>query len=556
MSTTAAERDAAADAVLAAREIGRRTGPNGFAKVFVPHLVPGEFSPLHDELNEWHLREGRRPPGAMDAFAAPRGHGKTTDGVEIPGLWHAAYCVRRYVVIASDTYSQAVQRIATITSEVENNALLRAAFPTLRPARDAQGQLVAWRDDELAFACGCRIVAVGAGKSIRGAKAGAQRPDLLLLDDLEDKASVATQEALDARLAWIQRVALGLAGPKRGISALWVGTILKRSALLNLATGAALDEGQKRPAWARPWTPHVFRAELPLSDKIATRVVNLDTCDVDPETGEWDLTTGEYVLDDNGEPIEFDVGLPMWPELSRELLAALRYKLGPLAYAAEYLSDPADLANGILAKPRPAHFLNPDDPPLARIIALPDGRIVPVVELVRAAALDPQYAIETQGSDPDLAAWVVAGQYGALTFLLDAWIGRDRHGQARRVVDAAIEWGCYAAAVESNGAQVMTADEAAQLAAIPVVAMPATEGKVERALGLAARLGDRDKVETCRVFYLPGAEKLVEYLTAFPHGRYKDPVDATVSAVELAARAAGPARDTSTGSGPVMGGAR
>lgn len=513
-------------------------GPLAFGRRYLPHLISGSLSPLHEQLDRWHRRELDHPPGALDAVAAPRGHGKTTAGVEVAALWHAAHCVRRFTVIASDTYSQAVQRIATVSAEVEGNDTLRRLFPHLRPARDTLGSLVAWRDDELAFACGCRILGVGAGKSIRGAKDRERRPDLLLFDDLEDEQSVATDAARAKRLRWITRTALALAGPTRGISALWVGTILSRTALLNAATGAALEHGQTRPDWARPWTPHVYRAERDGTPPLPTPVLDDD---------------GSAVLGNDGEPLTFDIREPLWDELTREDLARIRYRVGPLSYAAEYLADPVDDATALLAPPRPASYVNPDAPPLSRIVRLPSGRIVPVAAMTRAAALDPQYAVPGTGNDPDLAAITVAGQYGPETFLLDCWTGRDRHGQAARLVDVAVRWGCYAAGVEATGAQAVTADAAAADGRVPIVPLPPVGGKVDRALGLAVRLGDRDRPETSRVYVLPDAEPLVPYLTAFPHGRYDDPVDATVYAVELAARATNPAGGSST---PTLGARR
>lgn len=539
----------------------RLEGPLPWATYFLPHLVTGAFSPLHDELNAWHRREVTRGPGTMDAVAAPRGHGKSTAGVEIAALFHAAVCSRRFIVIASDTYDQATQRLATIIDEVENNPRLRAAYPDLRPAVDERGSLVRWRDDDVVFACGCRIMAAGAGKSLRGARKGAQRPDLLLLDDLEDEASVATPAARAKRLRWISRVALGLADPRVGISVLWVGTILSRSALLNDATGAALDEGQDRPEWARSWTPHVFSAEVRGSERRRTVVV----------VEEADEATGKLrnvvVRDSDGKPLAYDVGAPLWSELTRADLARIRFKIGGLSYAAEYLSDPVDDGTTLLAPPRLVRYMNPGHPPLARIVQLPDGRLIPVSAMTRAAALDPQYAKPGQSNDPDLAAIVVAGQYGGDTFLLDSWIGRDRHGQAARLVDMAVSWECYAAGVEAQAAQTVTADAAAQDGRIPIVPItrtaasekPGSGDKTRRALGLAVRLGDKDRPETCRVFALPGAVRdtefgtLVEFLERFPHGRYDDPVDATIDAVELAARAT---TRGEVGSGPRAGGPR
>lgn len=516
----------------------RAEGPGRWARYFTPDLVTGASSPLHDDLNAWHLRETRRPPGAKDAYAAPRGHGKSTAGVEIPALFHAAYCTRRFQIIASDTYAQAVDRLATIIDLVENSPRLRAAFPGLRPRLDAKGQLARWRDDDIELACGCRIMAVGAGKSLRGARQGATRPDLVYLDDLEDESSVATPEALAKRLRWITRVALGLADPRVGISALWVGTILSRSALLNGATGAALDDGQPRPEWARAWTPHVYAAEIRGTEKLPTVVVVEEEVD--------GVVRRVVKRDADGRPLTYQIGKPLWSELTRSDLARARFTLGATSYAAEYLSDPVDDGTAMLAPPRLATWVNPNATPAGRVARLPSGRLVPVASMVRAAALDPQYANPAAGTDPDLAAIVVAGAYGGETFILDAWIGRDRHGQASRLVDLALKWDCYAAGVEAVAAQAVTADQAAQDGRIPIVPLTRSTqngGKTRRALSLAVRLGDKDRPETCRVYVLPDAlassehGTLTEHLARFPHGRYDDPVDATVDAVDLAHRA-------------------
>lgn len=529
----------------------KNAGPMEFARYFLPTLVTGAESELHTELNAWHVRETRRPPGALDAFAAPRGHGKSTAGIEVAALYHVANCTRRLIVIASATWSQSVDRLATIIDAVENNTKLHAAYPDLRPAYDERGQVVRWRDDDVVFACGCRIMAVGAGRAIRGARQGNQRPDLLLLDDLETEESVATEQSLEKRLRWVLRVALGLASPIEGISALWVGTILSRGALMNQVTGAALDEGQERPEWARGWRSHVFSAERRGSAKKPTIVV------VEEEDEETHRVRKVVKRDVTGKPITYMIGAPMWSELTRTDLARIRYTIGAAAYAAEYLSDPVDDGTTMFAPPRRAAYLNPHDPVDARIVQLPGGRIVSVSDMARAAALDPQYS-RSETSDPDLAAIVVAGAYGSETFLLDAWIGRDPHGQASRLVDMAVSWGCYVAGVEAVAAQATTADAAAQDGRVPIIPITRsakTGGKTQRALPLSVRLGDKDKPETCRVWVLPDALKeqpgapagLLEQLARFPHGRYDDAVDATIDAVNLAHRAV-PFGDS--GSGP------
>lgn len=535
MSVRPDARGAAEHAFRRAVELCRTAGPFAFGRLFAPHHLSGPASDLHRDLNAWHAACVAEPPGRMDAYAAPRGHGKSTAGVEIPALWHAAYGHRQFIVIVSNTWTQAVERLSTIVHEIETNAELRAAFPDLRPAIDERGMVVAWRDDDIVLANGVRVIAAGAGKAIRGIKSAEKRPDLLLLDDLEDETSVATGEALAKRLKWINSVALALSGPNAGIDALWVGTILSRRALMNQATGAALDPGADRPEWAKSWRPHVYRAELPGTERREVTVT---------------LRSGaEYTA---------EIGEPMWSSLTREKLATIRGSIGAYSYAAEYNSDPSEDGTAILAPARRAHFLNADAPPLQRIVRTDDGRLVPVASMTRACWLDPQYADPGASNDPDLGAIAVVGQAGPESFILDGWLGRDRHGQAGRLVSMGVRWGCYVGGVEANAAQVLTADAAAASGRLPIVAKASTQGKQERALGLAARLGDRNRqAETCRVHALDAegdVGEILYHLERYPTGRYDDPVDAVVGALGLAT--AGAQSDGGGGSAPLLGGGR
>lgn len=502
------------DPIADRRDAIRDAGPFALAPILVDDASAA--SPLHEHLNAWHLAETRRPPGSREAVAAPRGHGKTTAGVELPAIWHAANCTRRFQVIVSDTADQARERIQAIKAAVEENEQLRELYPRLRPAFD-YGVPGTWRESDLVFACGCRIVGVGAGKSVRGLKHRDRRPDLLYLDDLEDEDSVSTPYQIEKRHRWLMRVALALGDQRRGMSVLWVGTILSRDALLNLATGAALDTGQSRPEWAKAWHPRVFRAEVDGTPRVSTTATILD-----PDTGE------EYTW-------TADVGEPMWSALTREDLVRIRANVGAEAYAAEYMSDPVAAGDGMIDRPRVATVLNPHAPPRQRVIRLESGEVVPVAAMTVAAALDPQTGKPGESADPDLAAIAVVGQYGAFTVLLDSWVGRDRDGQASRVVELGVKWGAYAVAVEATQAQVLIADQAARASALPVVPVKPVEGKEVRALGVATR------ASTGRLYAIPDSgdnAATVDHLVKFPHGRYDDPVDAVVMATKLATRGA------------------
>lgn len=516
------------------RDTIRQQGPNALGPLLVAEGLAAT-SPLHEHLNTWHLTEADTDPGTRHAVAAPRGHGKTTAGVEWPAIWHAGNCTRRFQVIVSDTADQARERIQAIKAAVEENDQLRDTYPRLRPAFD-YGVPGTWREADLVFACGCRIVGVGAGKSVRGLKHRDRRPDLLYLDDLEDEDSVSTEYQIKKRHRWLTRVALALGDQVRGMSALWVGTILSRDALLNLATGAALDEGQQRPEWARSWTPAVFRAELPDSERLEVSATVTD-----------DATGATFTT-------KRTVGEPMWSALTREDLARIAGQIGADAYAAEYMSDPVDAGEGMIARPLPAQVLNPTAPPRQRVIRLGDGAVIPVAAMTVAAALDPQLAREGESADPDLAAIAVVGQYGAHSVILDSWLGRDRDGQAARVVEMGLKWGAYAVGVEATAAQVLISDQAARASALPVVPMKPNDPKKVRALGLSVR------ASTGRVWALPEQgdnSDTIGHLTRFPHGRYDDPVDAVVMALDLALRGSYTTGDAGQGGdGPSVGGTR
>lgn len=519
-----AERGLIPDPMGERRARIRAGGPMLLGELLMPDTVYGARSPLHDFLNDWHLREAAAKPGARTGCAAPRGHGKSTAAVELGALWHAANCTRRFQVIISDTYEQARGRLQAIKNAVETNDELRETYPRLRPSFGSL-EVGTWREADLVFACGCRIVGFGAGTAIRGLKHREARPDLVYLDDLEDEDSVSTAYQIEKRLKWLTRTALALGSPIRGLSVLWVGTILSRDALLNLVTGAALDEGQTRPAWAQMWSPSVYRAEVEGSERIATTA-----------TVEDPITKAPYT-------VTYDVGEPMWSELTREDLAKIHGGIGDAGYAAEYMADPVDGKGGMLVAPQLATWVNPQYPPRDRLIrwqrTAGPGRtaaqgVAAVANMTIAVALDPQFSEVTGSNDPDLAAIVAVGQLGAESFILDAWIGRDKVGQAGRLVTMALKWGAFAAGVEVNAAQVLVADEAAQLAAVPIIREQSTEGKEVRALSLSVRLTQG------RVHLLASegdAADLPKYLTAFPNGRYKDPVDATVMAQNIAARA-------------------
>lgn len=117
------------------------------------------------------------------AIAAPRGSSKTT----IIGFTYIAHSIafkrKHFIVILSNTFGQAAMILDSIKSEVKENRLFKKDF-RLKVVKDAEGDSIFEHPDGFKV----RVLCKGAEQAgtIRGAKFGAHRPDLIVVDDVEN----------------------------------------------------------------------------------------------------------------------------------------------------------------------------------------------------------------------------------------------------------------------------------------------------------------------------------------------------------------------------------
>jgi hypothetical protein len=134
---------------------------------------------------QWAL-PASRPQEQRDALLAPRATGKSTWWLLLLPLWAAAHGHVRFAACFADSAPQAELHLGSFRREVDDNAALRRDFPALctagrRPSGAAQSDAkhMVIRGNGFIFA------AKGIDASSLGMKVGEQRPDLLLLDDVE-----------------------------------------------------------------------------------------------------------------------------------------------------------------------------------------------------------------------------------------------------------------------------------------------------------------------------------------------------------------------------------
>jgi len=228
-----------------------------FAKTYLAHHFLYPLSQAHNDICD-KLFDITHNRGRKVAFAGPRSFGKST----ISTLTYIIYCLcyskERFIVIISETVSQAEQLLENIKRELVENELLRWDFPEIfeshgrpKPPRWTQNQIETRND--------VKILALGAQQPITGRKYGKYRPSLIILDDVESAKSSYSLEAAENVNCWFTKSILK-AGDE-STNYVFVGTIhhpfsffathVKPPAWERLVYRAIISEPKHPERWSR-----------------------------------------------------------------------------------------------------------------------------------------------------------------------------------------------------------------------------------------------------------------------------------------------------------------
>jgi hypothetical protein len=186
------------------------TDPVAFALIYLSHHLKSDetqgkitFSEAHFE---WARAAERWKPGWSNhapmadrhAYVAPRGTGKSTWWFLILPLWAGAYGHKKFAAAFANATAQAELHLSAMKNELDTNATLRNDFPELcTPRRRPTGVTVADRAGMINQRSGFTFAARGIDSAVLGMKVGSNRPDLLIMDDIEpDEASYSTELAV------------------------------------------------------------------------------------------------------------------------------------------------------------------------------------------------------------------------------------------------------------------------------------------------------------------------------------------------------------------------
>ena len=195
--------------------------PLYFCRTYLPHYFSQIPAPFHYELVSLLEQRGGEAV-TPTVVAAPREFAKTTVCAFGYVLHQVCFKRRHFVIIGSDTEDLASDLTGYIYLELLYNDRLQQDFGELVRANRAVDDFLTLND--------IRVKARGRGQRLRGLKHKQWRPDLIILDDLENDINVRNPEIVQQILDWVK--AAVYPALDAGGSLLVIGTILRwRSAL-------------------------------------------------------------------------------------------------------------------------------------------------------------------------------------------------------------------------------------------------------------------------------------------------------------------------------------
>ncbi len=253
-----------------------------FARTYLPELIQGDGCALHAALAATcqQLADGRTvvhvDPGPFGelvtpaeeeeeaaeinaaALAAPRGHAKSTWGTIAFPTWCVLSGRKGYGQLCSDTKEQANGFVEAIRMILQECPRIRTDFGEIDvdgPEGTLDIVVPALPDGSKPKYRLARLQGFGSGQKLRGRTHQGRRPDLVILDDVENDEAVENPARRKKLRGWLTKAVLPGMDPSSG-AFLMLGTVLHEESLLKSVLamfGGAIwrcwDEDEN-PMWA------------------------------------------------------------------------------------------------------------------------------------------------------------------------------------------------------------------------------------------------------------------------------------------------------------------
>jgi predicted phage terminase large subunit-like protein len=184
-------------------------------QLFFTMYFPNYLKHPTAEFQKDILRITEDQSNQLACIAAFRGSGKSTLVTFSYALWAIlGVQQKKFVLLICQTRAQARQHMANLKNALEQNQLLKS---DMGPFQEDAGNNE-WALSSLVFQnTGARIMVASVDQSIRGVRHREHRPDVIILDDIEDINSVRTFEGRNKVAEWYSREVVPLGDLKTRI---------------------------------------------------------------------------------------------------------------------------------------------------------------------------------------------------------------------------------------------------------------------------------------------------------------------------------------------------
>jgi predicted phage terminase large subunit-like protein len=482
-------------------------------------FLTAHFAKPASRMHEWLSRELfalRFERGRKINLIGPRGSAKSTIGTLCYVLQAAVEGWEPYIWIVSDTKQQAQTHLENVKIELVDNFALATGYP------HAVGRGPRWQAAAVELANGVVIESFGTEQRIRGRRRRANRPTLIVCDDLQNDSHISSAAQRESTRRWFH------------------GTLLKagtsQTNIVNLATALHRDALALELARTAGWRSMRFAAilEWPTNidlwdewEAIYCRCqVSGDRCqEAHPTPDTRHLTPSAAArgfFDQHRDEMEAGADV-LWPEVEDlYTLMKMRVESGHAAFEREKQGSPVD--------PEMCEW------PEAYFEEHIWFDAWPAELVVKSIALDPSKGHD--GRRGDYSAYVMLGIDDAGVMFVEADLAR--RATPQMVADGAAwcrRFRPLIFGVEANQYQELLAGELAaeferqQLGSVVPAAIHNSVNKQVRIRRLGPLLSQR------RLRFLTGSSStrlLVDQLRDFPAAAHDDGPDALEMAVRLA----------------------
>ena len=486
-----------------------------FARFYLHEHFTKPFADMHLRLLARVKRmfsiEGR----VNDVAACPRGHGKTTIVTLAVPLHKIVYRLRRHILIISDSFDQAKEQLATVKDELENNSRILEDFGSLKGPK--------WQAAEIETNTGVKLVALGARMKIRGRKYRHTRPDLMVVDDIENLIAVQSETRRDALSDWFLRSVMRAGWEDTKV--LVVGNFLHHDCLLARLVANPMFGSltfQALPEWP---------TRMDLWDEWKEIITDLSLANKEEVARQFFLDRREVML--AGARSAWPEAFPVYD------LMVMRVSEGEASFSMELQNEPTD--------PTRALFRNVQT--YRKEYRVPEGKdsldgeiwLVPNTTGVAV----PLSACAIFGfTDPSMGR-TVSSDYSAISILAKAPTNQlfvleadTRRRPPAFIMQAQTRWAQQYSilrwGIESNAFQALYATESARTAMeeasyLPILAINQLANKALRLQSL-----EPDFSNGYLLVHETGQELLKKQLAEYPMGAHDDALDALEGARSLA----------------------